>query len=150
MHNIAGRDSELKEMLQERRQTLLQDIQNRLRAGRSGPAQEIRDAVEQSDADTQGDLALALLQSRSEALARVDHALLRLETGTYGVLGLFAAAVVLLVAQPRLARTLPFKRALPFAVRCRACEAAREREQAPRRRADQGHGFPLFPDPAGP
>ena len=139
MHNIAGRDSELREMLQERRQALLQDIQNRLRAGRSGPAQEIRDAVEQSDADTQGDLALALLQSRSEALARVDHALLRLEAGTYGV----CAGCADVITSARL-------RALPFAVRCRACEAAREREQAPRRRADQGHGFPLFPDPAGP
>lgn len=126
---------EMKDLLSERRRMLLDSIQNRIRARRGGPGHDIRDAMEQTDADTQSDLSLALLQSQSAMLARVDQALARLDAGTYGI----CAGCEERIATARL-------RALPFAVRCAECETAREREQGPKERAKHGRGFSLFAD----
>jgi DnaK suppressor protein len=139
MKDTTSWQTEQREMLTMRRRELLDGIQNRIRAGRGGPGHEIRDALEQTDADTQGDLAMALLQSQSATLARVDQALMRLDAGTYGM----CSACSKEIASARL-------RALPFAVRCQACESDREREQGPRERARQSRGLSLFPDPSGP
>ena|SRR5688500_2202806 len=126
-------------MLTLRRRELVDGIQNKIRAGRGGPGHEIRDALEQTDADTQSDLSLALLQSQAATLSRVDQSLMRLDAGTYGM----CSACSEEIAPARL-------RALPFAVRCQTCETEREREHGPRERAKNGRGFSLFPDPSGP
>lgn len=114
--------AEHRAMLTARRRELAADIAGRIQRGRGGPGHEIRDAMEQTDADTQNDLSMALLQSKAAMLARVDQALMRLDAGTYGV----CASCADPIATARLS-------ALPFAIRCQACESARERDQRPRR-----------------
>ena len=68
-----------------------------------------------SDATIQDDIDFALIQMKAETLQRIDEALRRLEDGTYG--NCFECADE--ISQQRL-------RALPFAVRCKDCEEARE------------------------
>jgi len=72
-------------------------------------------ARESSEADIQEDIELALIQMKSETLAKVDDALARLEQGTYG--NCFECGEE--IAEKRL-------RALPFAVRCKDCEEHKE------------------------
>jgi DnaK suppressor protein len=76
---------------------------------------EVLDAVESSEADIQEDIEFALIQMKSETLNKISDALVRLEHGNYGYC--FDCAEE--IAEKRL-------RALPFAVRCKDCEEARE------------------------
>jgi DnaK suppressor protein len=72
-------------------------------------------------------------------LIRVDEALLRLDAGEYGSCSECAGES----AQRRL-------RALPFAVRCEACEEKHEQALEHRRHAVQLHGdFPLVQEMVG-
>jgi len=114
-----ARDAELRQLLLDHRQTLETDVQGRLRAGRDEHASEGRDDMERSDDNIRDDLSFALLQMKSEALAAIESALVRLDAGQYGV----CAAC----EQPIPSRRL---RALPFAVRCQPCAEARERVTA--------------------
>lgn len=136
---IAPREATLRGQLMARRQALVDDIQERIASRRRGPGHDIRDALEQTDADTQNDLALARLQSQTAALSAVEAALARLDSGTYGSCSSCEADIT----PARLA-------ALPFAVRCQACERDRERTQGPCARALAGRIGSLFGDPAGP
>jgi len=111
------------------------EIQSRIRDGRIAGPKEVRDDLEHSDADIQGDLELALLQMRTETLARIDEALVRLDAGKYG--SCFECAGE--IAERRL-------RALPFAVRCQACEERREKEGNARQAAQRRAGASLFPE----
>jgi len=79
---------------------------------------EVFDAGESSENDIQEDIELALIQLKAETLNKVNDALKRLEQGTYG--NCFDCAEE--IAEKRL-------RALPFAVRCKDCEEARENAQ---------------------
>jgi RNA polymerase-binding transcription factor DksA len=73
---------------------------------------------------------------RAETLARIDEALVRLDAGEYGS----CAECDGDISERRL-------RALPFAVRCQACEERREEEQGHARQlAQRRGGFSLFPD----
>lgn len=119
-------------MLSERRREMQDDIQSRIRDKRTGRTIEMGDDLEQSDADIQGDIEFSLLQMRAETLTRIDEALLRLDAGKYGA----CFECERDISGPRL-------RALPFAVRCQACEQSREKDQ---RRARQRGGLTLFPD----
>jgi DnaK suppressor protein len=114
-----SRYDELKEMLEGRRRELQAEVQGKIRDvrahGEIGKHSDVLDAVESSEADIQGDIELALIQMKSETLNRVNDALARLEQGTYG--NCFECGEE--IAQKRL-------RALPFAVRCKDCEEARE------------------------
>jgi DnaK suppressor protein len=76
---------------------------------------EVGDEVEHSDADIQGDIECGLLGIRAETLTRIDEALVRLDAGEYGSCSQCATEI----SERRL-------RALPFAVRCKACEERRE------------------------
>jgi DnaK suppressor protein len=117
-------------------QTLLVDVQGRIRHGRTDRSNEVRDDLEVSDADLQGDIELALLQMRAETVTRIDEALVQLDAGRYGS----CVECESDIAERRL-------RALPFAVRCQACEERREEEQGHVRQLAQRRGrFPLFPD----
>ena len=128
------RYNELKQMLLSRRRELHAQVQDKMRDVRSTgevtKLSEVFDAGESSEADIQEDIELALIQMKSETLSRVDDALTRLEQGTYG--NCFECGEE--IAEKRL-------KALPFAVRCKDCEEAkenadqRERQVAARRGA---------------
>jgi DnaK suppressor protein len=138
MTKTTKRNADLKQMLSDRRRKIQTDVQSRIRGGRADRPNEVRDDLEVSDADIQGDLDMALLQMSAETLLRVDEALVRLDAGEYG--SCFECGGE--IAERRL-------RALPFAVRCVACEERREKQGRARQIAERRHGFSLFPDVAG-
>ena len=116
---IGSRYAELKTMLDDRRRELQAGVQGKMRVSReeglSGKLNEVLDAVESAEADIQEELEFALVQMKSETLNKVNDALVRLEQGSYG--NCFECGEE--IAEKRL-------RALPFAVRCKDCEEARE------------------------
>jgi RNA polymerase-binding transcription factor len=114
------RYSELKQMLDERRREIQAQVQGKMRGVREegswgGKLNEVLDAVESAEADIQEDLELALVQMKSETLNKITDALTRLEQGDYG--NCYECGEE--IAEKRL-------RALPFAVRCKDCEEAKE------------------------
>ena len=136
MTDTAIRNANLKHMLSEVRQKMQDEVQSRIRDGRAERSKEVGDYLEHSDADIQGDIELALIQMRAETLNRIDEALVRLDAGKYG--SCFECERE--ISERRL-------RALPFAVRCQACEERREQEQGRKRQLSQRRGsFSLFPD----
>ena len=115
-----SRYSELKHMLEDRRREIHAEVQGKMRDVRAegtwgGKANEVLDAVESSEADIQEDIEFALIQMKSETLNKINDALGRLEQGEYG--NCFECGEE--ISGKRL-------RALPFAVRCKECEEARE------------------------
>jgi DnaK suppressor protein len=136
-----SRYAELKQMLEARRQEIQAEVQGRMRDVREegtwgGKLNEVLDAVESSEADIQDDIEFALIQMKSETLNKINDALVRLEHGTYGYC--FDCAEE--IAEKRL-------RALPFAVRCKDCEEAREvAEQRQRQLAARRGTSSLFLD----
>jgi DnaK suppressor protein len=139
MTDAATRNADLRHMLSERRHETQHDVQRRIRDGRANRPNDVRDQLENADADSQGDLALALLQMETETLVRIDEALVRLDSGKYG----FCFECQSEIAERRL-------RALPFAVRCQSCEEKREQAQRHARQLAQRRGsFPLFSDVVG-
>ena len=116
----ASRYTELKQMLDDRQRELQAQVQGRMRDVREegawgGKLNEVLDAVESSEADIQEEIEFALIQMKSETLNKINDALARLERGDYG----FCFDCAEEIAEKRL-------RALPFAVRCKPCEEARE------------------------
>ncbi len=136
-----SRYSELKTMLEERRREIQAAVQGKIRDARSegtwGSKQsDVLDAVESSEADIQDDIEFALIQMKSETLNKINDALVRLEQGDYG--NCFECAEE--IAEKRL-------RALPFAVRCKDCEEAREvAEKRERQMANRRGASSLFMD----
>ena len=133
MTNTAGRRAHLERMLRDRRRELEGEVRHGVRNGRSGQSKQGGDDVDRSDAHSQGDIDLALLQMRAETVRRIDAALVRLEAGTYGSCVECATAI----PEPRL-------RALLFAARCQACEERREEEHGQARRVEQRRGSPAL------
>jgi RNA polymerase-binding transcription factor len=113
------RYAELKRILEERRREILSEVQGKMRdvraEGASGEGQGVLDAAEATEADIQDDIEFALIQMKTETLHKIEEALARLEEGTYG--NCFECGDE--ISERRL-------RALPFAVRCKDCEEARE------------------------
>ena len=135
MRDNAARNADLRQMLNDRRSALQDEVHVRLRKGRTDRPKEVRDDLEHSDVAMQGDIELALLQMRAATLVRIEEALVRLDAGKYG--SCFECDGD--ISEQRL-------RALPFAVRCQACEKRREQEQGVARRLDQRGNLSLFPD----
>jgi len=130
------RNADLRLMLTSRQQELRDDVLSRMRHGRTDYPNDVRDSIDVSDADVQGDLDLAMLQMRAEALSRIDVALYRLDAGDYGSCVDCKGEI----AERRL-------RALPFAVRCQVCEERREQTQGrAQRHAQRSGAFSLFPE----
>ena len=132
------RYTELKRMLEDRRRELQAEVQGKMRDVRSDDTKmtEVLDAVESAEADIQEDIEFALVQMKSETLNKVNDALARLDQGTYG--NCFECGEE--IAEKRL-------RALPFAVRCKDCEEAREvAEQRERQHAQRRGATSLFLD----
>jgi DnaK suppressor protein len=119
----SDRYDELKQMLEDRRREILSEVQSRIKDVRSegagGLTAGVVDAEETSVADIQEDIELALIQMKAETLARINEALGRLEENTYGRCNECGEEI----SPQRL-------RALPFAIRCKDCEEARERAMA--------------------
>ena len=132
-----NRYNELKKMLEDRRRELLNEVQGRIRDVRleGNKDRDVLDQGESSEVDIQEDIEFALIQMKSETLTKIDAALRRLEDGTYG--DCFECGDQ--ISEARL-------RALPFAVRCKDCEEARETaEQRARALARRGSST-LFSD----
>src|SRR5688572_29922126 len=136
-----NRYSELKQMLVERRREIQAEVQGKMRGVRvegtwGGKLNEVLDAVESAEADIQEDLEFALVQMKSETLTKINDALVRLEQGDYG--NCYDCGEE--IAEKRL-------RALPFAVRCKDCEEAKENaEQRQRQMAARRGASALFLD----
>jgi DnaK suppressor protein len=128
------RYSDLKQMLDDRRREIHAEVQGKMRGVREegtwgGKLNEVLDAVESAEADIQEDLEFALVQMKSETLNKINDALARLETGNYG--NCFDCGEE--IAEKRL-------RALPFAVRCKDCEQARENAEQRERQLQARRG----------
>ncbi len=134
MTDITIRKPGLRDLLREQQRAIHDDVRSRIRDGRTDRATEGGDDQEQSDADSQGDIDYSLLQLKAQTLARIEEALKRLDRGQHGV----CQACGHKIAEQRL-------RALPFAVRCRGCEAAREAEELRARKAGQAPTAAIFP-----
>lgn len=137
------RYQELKNILEERRREMMSEVQERMRDVRSEGAgntvQGVLDAAESSEADIQDEIEFALIQMKAETLNKIDEALRRLEEGTYG----YCFECGDEITERRL-------RALPFAVRCKDCEEAREvRMQRERLMAQRRGAASLFIDMQG-
>src|SRR6187549_992419 len=118
-HMNRDRYAELKRILEERRREIMGQVQGKIRdvrsEGANNPNSGVLDAAESSEADIQDDIEFALIQMKSETLNRIEEALTRLDEGTFG--NCFECGDE--ISERRL-------RALPFAVRCKDCEEARE------------------------
>jgi DnaK suppressor protein len=137
------RYAELKRILEERRREIMEQVQVKIRdvrtEGANNPNQGVLDAVESSEADIQDDIEFALIQMKSETLNKIEEALHRLEDGTFG----YCFECGEEISERRL-------RALPFAVRCKDCEEARESAQQRERMLTQRRGAAsLFLDVQG-
>jgi len=138
-----GRYDELKGILEERRREIMSEVQGRMRdvraEGAGSTVQGVLDAAESSEADIQDEIEFALIQMKAETLNRIDEALRRLDEGTYG----YCFECGEEINEKRL-------RALPFAVRCKDCEAAREvKQQRERLMAQRRGAASLFIDMQG-
>ena len=137
---VRSRYTELKQMLEDRQREIQAEVQGRMRDVRAegtwgGKLNEVLDAVESSEADIQEDIEFALIQMKSETLNKINDALARLEQGDYG--NCFDCGDE--IAEKRL-------RALPFAVRCKDCEEAREVAQQRERQLARRGATALFLD----
>ena len=135
-----SRSSELRQMLEERRREIQAQVQVKMRDVRAdgswgGKQKEVLDDVESSEADIQDEIEFALIQMKSETLSKIDDALQRLDEGDYG--NCFECGEE--IAENRL-------RALPFAVRCKGCEEAREMAERARQAAARRGSSSLFYD----
>jgi DnaK suppressor protein len=133
-----SRYNELKKMLEDRRRELMNEVQGKIRDVRAegNKERDVLDQGESSEVDIQEDIEFALIQMKAETLNRINEALRRLEEGNYG--NCFECGDE--IAQARL-------RALPFAVRCKDCEEAKETaEQRERQQAQRRGSSALFYD----
>jgi DnaK suppressor protein len=133
----SSRYDELKRMLEERRRELVSEVHGKIRDVRAdNKSSDVLDAGETSEADIQEDIEFALIQMKAETLNKVNEALGRLEDGTYG----YCFECGEEITEQRL-------RALPFAVRCKDCEEAREvAEKRERMLAQRRNSSVLFFD----
>ncbi len=114
-----SRYEELQKILEERQREILSEVHEKIKdvraEGASGMMHSVAEAGETSTADVQDDIDFALIQMKAETVHKINEALSRLEEGTYG--NCFECGDE--ISPKRL-------RALPFAVRCKDCEEARE------------------------
>lgn len=117
------RYEELKAMLMERRREVASEVQKKVRESRNQSvrrrqgygSESVLEILESSDFGVQEDIELALIETKADTLAKINDALARLEQGRYGNCDECGQEI----AEKRL-------RALPFAIRCKDCEEARE------------------------
>jgi DnaK suppressor protein len=137
---VGERYDELRQMLDDRRRELLREVKGKIRDVRAEGSEkhEVLDPGETSEADIQEDIEFALIQMKAETLNKINEALARLDEGRYG--HCFECGDE--ISEQRL-------RALPFAVRCKDCEEARENAALRERTLAQRRGSSLFFDMRG-
>ena len=134
----SSRYNELKKMLEHRRRELMNEVQDKMRDVRAegNKERDVLDQGESSEVDIQEDIEFALIQMKSETLIKINEALRRLDEATYG--NCFECGDE--ISEARL-------KALPFAVRCKDCEEARENaERRERMQSRRGASSALFFD----
>jgi len=133
------RYAELKRILEERRREITSAVHEKIRdartEGSNSPSHGVLDAVESSEADIQDEIEFALIQMKAETLAKIEEALRRLDEGTFG----YCFECGEEISERRL-------RALPFALRCKDCEEARENAQQRERMLQRRGASSLFLD----
>jgi DnaK suppressor protein len=112
MIQTTARHAQLRDILTDRRLELQQDLRRRARNGRTDPP--VVDV--EASADGTDEVEFAMLQLQDDTLRLIDEALVRLDVNAFGTCE--TCGVEIPVARIR---------ALPFAVRCRACEDGRDR-----------------------
>jgi len=120
-HTRSRRYKELRAMLEKRYRELSSQIKGSIRDGRTqdvnadSKATLINDSSEVPGGSVEGEIDLALTQLKGEMLQRVAAAISRLEEGNYG-------------RCVECEGEIPGARleAMPFAIRCRGCESAKE------------------------
>jgi DnaK suppressor protein len=117
-------------MLRDREREMLNALRRRIRPVLAVGRGDGLDEPELVEVDVQGHIEVALIQMKGETLERVREALARLDHGEYG----YCAECAAEISEQRL-------RALPFAVRCTACEELHERGAARERRLASGPVF---------
>jgi DnaK suppressor protein len=119
-----GRLFELKTSLESRRRELIQEVHGRIRDVRSDyiTERDVLDPAESSEVNIQEEIGFALIQLKAETLNKIEMALQRIAEGNYG--DCFECGDE--IAEARL-------RALPFALRCKECEQARETPEQSKR-----------------
>ena len=136
------RYAELKRILEERRREILSAVHEKIRdvrtEGANNPSHGVLDAAETSESDIQDDIEFALIQMKAETLNKIQEALRRLEEGTFG----YCFECGDEISERRL-------RALPFALRCKDCEEARELAQQKERIQSRRGSSALFLDVQG-
>jgi DnaK suppressor protein len=120
---VADRKLTLRVMLEERRREIATKLRS-LRESLPAEASVPRDDQEQSVDDFVRDVDFALMEMKSQSLGRIDEALRRLDTGTYGVCTECDGEI----PEARLT-------ALPFAPLCRDCQQAIENRSTAEREA---------------
>ena len=127
------------DMLLERQRDMQNVLQRRVSHSSDNGSAGGFDETEHAEAEVQDSIEIALIQMKGEALQRVREALIRLGAGEYG----YCAECEGEISEKRL-------RALPFAVRCTACEEAHEQDVARERRGVSPEGFrSVFSDLVG-
>jgi DnaK suppressor protein len=130
----------LRQMLITRRREMEDEVHRRLRDSRSYTTTDVRDEGELADGHIQAELRMNMLQMRTQAALNIDEALRRLDAGQYGC----CAECQQEITERRLG-------AMPFAVRCQACEQRREESRAHAGQvAGRRENLSLFPDLMGP
>jgi DnaK suppressor protein len=109
-----------RQLLEARRQETLKDLHQRFQEARDEWTwtNEVRDTADSSEFDRREHIEIALIRLKADTLQQINEALSRLDHGTYG-----------LCVDCRTRISAVRLRALPFAVRCKTCEEARERAE---------------------
>ena len=118
-----ARQQALQAMLHDREREMRATLQHRLVQLPQEALDDGLDDSEHAEAEIQEHIAVAVLQMKGDALQRLRAALDRLDAGEYG----FCDDCGREIAEQRLL-------ALPFALRCTACESAHEQDEARQRR----------------
>ena len=111
------RAQDIRRLLEQRKRQLNADMQGMMRTVRQESRGE-RSADEQdvAESETRSDIDLAVIQMKAETVARIDAALRRLDQGGHGDCVECGEKI-----------SIERLTAMPFALRCRACEASREK-----------------------
>ena len=111
------RAQDIRRLLEQRKRQLNADMQGMMRTVRQERRGE-RTADEQdvAESDTRSDIDLAVIQMKAETVARIDAALRRLDQGGHGDCVECGEKI-----------SIERLTAMPFALRCRECEASREK-----------------------
>jgi DnaK suppressor protein len=110
----------LRQMLLERRQEVMKEVEDLLAQRRSALAEQREDSVpdagDMAVQDANGDQQISLMEIRNRTREQIDEALRRLDEGTYGICDDCGREI----SEARL-------KAIPFARRCKDCQEKAER-----------------------